>query len=393
MDLGAVIRSNPGPAVRAGAVVVLVILALIKPWELTAMGLWGGTAESDSAAGNGLALVTLLLVVAAAAVGFFAENIKNLGLPISSRGLQALLVAPLLVLALIAMVRMLTEDTVMGSAVAIGLVAAILALQVGASTRERDTWRVAAMVALGAGALLTLWQLRGIVDIGQFDGTLAAVLFISVGWIPLLAIWFILGLRDHKPAEWAALVVFGAGLLAVMVVLTSGADPGLALMAGAATAAVAPGMAAVMSVSQDPAARWLQWAAGVMVLWMVGGAVMGLIGLLSAVRLAGSGIGVGELVLITLWGAATAIVAGIARARLLDEPAKGRKVAVVLAGVSAVLYLVSLAALDADLTDPAILMSGFTVPVVVILMLVVPSSVNQRYGSLLPASSSGPLVD
>lgn len=391
-DLGEVIRLNPGPAVRAGGVLVLVVLALIKPWEVTALGLWGGT-ESTSAAGNGWALMALLLVVVAAGVGFFADNVRSVGLPIEPRVLQLVLVAPCAVLALIAMVRMLAEKSVMGPSVAIALVAAVLVVQIGAPAGESGAWRVAAMVLLGAGAVLTLWQLRGIVELGRFDGMLAVILFITVGWIPLLGIWLIMGLREHRPAEWAALVVFGAGLLTAVLLLSEGADPGLTLMLAGATAAVAPGVATLMQLSSDPADRWLQWAAGVMVLWVVGGAVMCLIGLLGAIRLADVGVGVGALVWIGLWGAATAVVAGAARNKLVGDPATGRKVAVILAVASVVTYLVSLAVLDADLSDPAILLAGLTVPVIIVLMLAVPRSVNQRYGRLLPASSSGPVVD
>lgn len=391
-DLGDVFRSDPGPAVRAAAVLALVTLALIKPWEVTALGLWGGT-ESTSAAGNGWALMALLLVVVAAGVGFFADNVRSLGLPVEPRALQLVLVAPCAVIALIAMVRMLAEESVMGPSVALGLVAAVLVVQIGAPAAEAGAWRVAATVLLGAGALLTLWQLRGVVELGRIDGMLAVILFITVGWIPLLGIWLIMGLREHKPAEWAALVVFGAGLLAAMVLLSEGADPGLTLMLAGATTAVAPGVATLMQMSPDPADRWLHWAAGVMVLWMVGGAVMCLIGLLGAIRLADVGVGVGALVWIGLWGGVTAIAAGTARNKLVADPATGRKVAVIFAAVSVLIYLVSLAAVDADLTDPAVLLAGLTVPVVIVLMLAVPRSVNQRYGSLLPASGSGPVVD
>ncbi|QDO88335.1 hypothetical protein FNH13_08260 [Ornithinimicrobium ciconiae] len=391
-DLGDVIRSNPGPALRAGAVLVLVIIALIKPWELTALGLWGAT-ESNAAAGNGWALLALLLVAVAAAIGFFADNVRTLELPIEPRVLQAVLVAPLAVLAVIAMIRMLAEESVMGPSVAIGLVAAILAVQIGAPLPEASTARQTAMVLLVFGAVLTLWQLRGIVELGRVDGMLAVILFITVGWIPLLAAWFVMGLREHKPAEWAALIVFGAALLAAMLLVSGGADVGLTLLLAGATVATAPGLASLMQMSPDPADRWLQWAAGVMVLWMVGGAVMCVIGLFGAIQLSGSGIGVGALVWIGLWGAATAIVAGVARNKLVEDPAVGRMIAVIFAAVSVLIYVVSLAAIDADLTEPATLLVGLTVPVVIVLMLAVPGSVNRRYGNLLPTSTSGRVVD
>lgn len=175
--------------------------------------------------------------------------------------------------------------------------------------------------------------------------------------------------------------------------MSGGADVGLTLLLAGATVATAPGLASLMQMSPDPADRWLQWAAGVMVLWMVGGAVMCVIGLFGAIQLSGSGIGVGALVWIGLWGAATAIVAGVARNKLVEDPAVGRMIAVIFAAVSVLIYVVSLAAIDADLTEPATLLVGLTVPVVIVLMLVVPGSVNRRYGNLLPASTSGRVVD
>lgn len=385
-DFEAAVRAAPGPAIRAAAVVVLVVIALIAPWEYTAVSIWDESSNS-AAASNVWVLLALLLVGVSGAAGFFAANVEKLGLPIPVRGLQALLVAPLGLTALIASVRMLAGESLAGASVAVGLVAAVLALQIRATSVETDRWRIAAMALLGVGGALTLWQLRDLVDVGQVSATLALMLLVSVGWIPALAVWFILGLRDHKPAEWAALVTFGVGLLLAMMLLDAGADVGLSLILVGATAGLAPGMAKLMKMSSDPAERWLQWVAGVMVLWIVAGAVTGLIGLLGAVMAADRGVSAGGLVWVMIWGTASAVVAGVARKQLMEDPAKGRKIAVIFAGASILLYIISLAAVEVDLSDPAALMTGAAVPVVVILMMTMPRSVNERYGSLVSTGS------
>ena len=391
-DIATVVRANPDSAIRAAVALALVIVALVKPWEVTSLGFWGETA-GDAAGSNGWSLVILLLVGAAAAVGFFAKNVEGSGLPVPPRVIQVVLVLPFLLTALVMLVRMVGDESLPGVSVAIGLVAAVLAIQVGAQDHEAEGWHTATMVLLGVGVALSLWGMAPMFDL---NGIFLFLLVVGIGWIPLLAFWFINGLRQRQPAEWAALVVFGGGLLVVMFTLTGGltspADVGLMLFMVAAAAATAPGVAELMALSSDPAERWLQWVAGIMVLWIVAGAVTGLLGLLGAISVSDLGVSPTSFIWVTIWGTASAIAAGVARKLLVEDPARGRKIAAGFAVASMVLWVVSLAAADVELADPATLLTGLAVSAVVLLMLTLPRSVNQRFGSLVQ-SSGGPTVD
>lgn len=387
-DISAQLPAEPAVLARAGLALLLVVAALAKPWEVSGSGFLGY--DSDAAASNGWVLVSLILVALAAVLGVATPHLSGAGYREQARVLQTLLVAPAILAVVIGSVRALGESTVAGPSVALALTAAILALQVRGDAGEADYWRIGAMALLCVGIALSLWGLQ---DLAGFDGLFVMIFLVSLIWLPALTIWFATGLKEHRPAEWAALMVTGGGLLVGMLTadggLTGGYVVGLVFILGGATAAAAPGVASLMRMPADPAQRWLTWAAGVMVLWITASAVMTLLGLLGLIASAQYGGGSGEMVWLTVWGLASTAVAVLARKQLLEEPTKGRRLTVILAGAAIVLFVISLAATDIG-TDATTLLSGLAVPVSLVLMLTVPPSVNRRFGSVFATGSANP---
>lgn len=378
---------------------VLFLGVLFTPWSLA----WRGV----DAPSVWVVLATLLAI--AAAVVVLAERqlapwLKQVPLPLSQLRLIAL--APLALLVLIELVRMLGEFHGLGPGVLLALGGIVLTAAPLVLDGKGETRVKIAAGLLGAAGVLSLWP---IITAGQELGSDVGFIVFTVMLIQLgMIAWWVFGLTRRSFAEWAGMALVGVFLL---FALFSEAGTGLTaasslftiyglvlvLFVAGLALALAPGTMHLMKVPTDRADRWLHVGVGILGLSIIVGAWIALMSLLvtSFVGQLGGGVPA-ELILMVLFGVAMAVGSWYGRRQLFTRPARGRIVTLALAGAAALLTVVSALGIQSesagslvDISAGDVLLPGLLIPAILAGLMFMPA-VTKKYGPVLQGVASSP---
>ncbi|MGD8149938.1 zinc-ribbon domain-containing protein [Ornithinimicrobium sp. Y1694] len=362
--------------------VVLLAAVLFTDWYQR-LGWAGATGEGPGA----LVILSTLLAIAAAVLGLpqrlLPDQLTSLPLPLTR--LRHLLLIPLALAVLVAVVKVLGDEEGMGPGVALATTGIIFVAVMGLPSAALEPIRIAAMVCLGIALLSILWPMRHLFPLNSLT---TPVLMIALVTAALLG-WLILGLAQRRFPDWAAMGFFG--IIWILITLTDasilamgvGSLPVLFLMAGIALA-MAPGMMNLMEPPAEMADRWLQTAAGFVTYGIFAAALVFIMAVTTLSALSNYGVSEGraELIVMLLGSIISAVACGYARVKLIEEPVRGRMVALGIAAAGVLMAVLGAVGTEAELGLDAtqVLLIGLIAPAILASLVLAPPSVRARYG-------------
>lgn len=403
--------SGPGMptarAVRTGLAAVLLVLSLLTRWD---------------AVGNGGDLSWTLLALLAALVACAVPYLLRPAVldrhvpPGQLDAVIALLIAPVVLVAVVTMVRGLAQDRGVGTGVAFAVAAAVLLAQ----SREGDApparipavWRtVAAALYLAAG----LWGLTGVAVLvgssGAGDYSFAATSVVAAWALvaPLLGLsgavgWVGVQLFRRDASAWAGGLALAACLVVAFVALSeaggvgAGAGPGswsidaalggmAVLSVAGATASCAGGVRGQLTPPMSLGVGWVQAALGVLTVAAIGGVGLVLQAALTVATVRSLG-APDRLTPIWFLALSAVAVAALLAARVVlgRRPGRGRAATIGLTTGVVLLAIVGYAVTEASVGFLGLVVY-FLGPLTVMAMVSLPPSVRAHYGPLIPGQN------